>query len=88
MVEVNPHTIDETLLDKFMEVPMTVHGKIRKKRNEVVIVDTHNYKGITVLDIRIYFINRKGQRIRTKKGITISVDKLDELNSILSTIDD
>ena len=88
MVEVNPHTIDETLLDKFMEVPMTVHGKIRKKRNEVVIVDTHNYKGIPVLDIRIHFINRKGQRIRTKKGITISVDKLDDLKSILSRIED
>ena len=73
---------------RFKEVPMTVHGEIKKRKDEVGVVDTHNYKGIPVLDIRIHFINRKGQRIRTKKGITISVDKLDDLKSILSRIED
>jgi hypothetical protein len=67
---------------------MTVHGEIKKRRDEVIVIDTHNYKGIPVLDIRIFIIRRNGRKIPTKKGITINIEKLDELKTILSTIND
>ena len=70
------------------EVPMTVHGQIIKNRNEVVLVDTHIYKGIPVLDIRIHFINSDGDKKPTQKGVTIQLDKLGKLNEILSGIQD
>lgn len=40
-------------------------------------------QGIPYLDLRIWFINGKGKRVRTKEGVTIGTTRLTEVRAAL-----
>ncbi|MCX7991633.1 MAG: transcriptional coactivator p15/PC4 family protein [Proteobacteria bacterium] len=63
-----------------------VLGEIQKSTTEIIRVSKESFKGKEYLDIRIYFINDEGEWKPTKKGVTLSPDKAEELIEILQTL--
>lgn len=61
-------------------------GEIQKNATEIIRVSKENYKGKEYLDIRIYFQNDEGEWKPTKKGVTFSPEKADELIEILQSL--
>jgi len=59
-----------------------------KNSGEEVRVSLTTYKGRQYLDIRAYYQRDDGQRHPTKKGITLSLDLLPELEKALSKLQD
>lgn len=61
-------------------------GEIQKNATEIIRVSKESFKGKDYLDIRIYFQNDEGEWKPTKKGITLSPEKVDELIEILQNV--
>lgn len=62
-----------------------VLGEIQKNATEVIRVSRESFKNRDYLDIRIYFQNDEGEWKPTKKGVTLSPEKIDELIDILKS---
>ena len=52
--------------------------EFQKNAGEVVRFSSTNYKGHDLLDIRAYFEDESGTWRPTKKGITVSVELIDD----------
>ena len=61
---------------------------IKKNRNESIVVSETEYKGFDLIDIRTFFADASDDSILypTKKGITIRLEKVDELIAALTKI--
>ena len=60
---------------------------IEKREGENVRVAINEYQGRTYLDIRQHFENQDGEWKPTQKGVTIPVDKIDELKDALDNLE-
>ncbi len=61
-------------------------GEIQKNATENIRISKESYKGKEYVDIRIYFQNDEGEWKPTKKGVTLSPEKIDELLEILQKL--
>jgi len=57
---------------------------IKKNSRESIVISQTEFKGNALVDMRIFFTNGEGELSPTKKGITVRLEKLDELASTLS----
>jgi len=57
---------------------------IKKNSRESIVISQTEFKGNDLVDIRTFFANGEGELSPTKKGITVRLEKLDELASTLS----
>ena len=58
-------------------------GEIAKNSIEKIMVSLSEYKGFTFVDIRVHYEDGTGEWKPTKKGVTITPDKIDELVELL-----
>ena len=65
---------------------MTERVVIKKNRNESIVVSQTDYKGFDLVDIRTFFTDASDELMPTKKGITIRLEKVDELIAALTKI--
>lgn len=63
---------------------MTERVVVKKNSRESIVISQTEFKGNDLVDIRIFFTNKDGELSPTKKGITIRLEKLDELVATLS----
>ena len=54
-------------------------GEILKGETEKINVSLNEYKSFKYVDIRLYFQDEEGNWYPTKKGVTISPNKVDAL---------
>ena len=59
---------------------------IKKNRNESIVVSQTEYKGFDLVDIRTFFMDASDELMPTKKGITVRLEKVDELIAALTKI--
>ncbi len=59
-------------------------GEIERNETEVVRVGVEEYKGRKYVDIRIYFENDAGEWKPTKKGVTVSPEKMAEFIALIN----
>jgi len=57
-------------------------GEIEKGKDKI-IVTVKEFKGKQYIDARTYFENDEGEWIPTKKGISLTLDNLDEMIRLL-----
>ena len=57
-------------------------GEIQKGKDKI-IVTVKEFKGKQYIDMRTYFENQEGEWIPTKKGISLTLDNLDEAIKLL-----
>lgn len=55
------------------------HYEFEKNKSEIVNITPEIYQGYDLIDIRIHAKNKKGEWIRTKKGVTLNIDQIPEL---------
>ena len=65
---------------------MTERVVIKKNRNESIVVSQTDYKGVDLVDIRTFFTDASDELMPTKKGITVRLEKVDELIAALTKI--
>ena len=63
---------------------MTERVVIKKNSRESIVISQTEFKGNDLVDMRIFFTNKDGDLSPTKKGVSIRLDKLDELVATLS----
>lgn len=63
---------------------MTERVVIKKNSRESIVISQTEFKGNDLVDMRIFFTNKDGELSPTKKGVSIRLDKLDELVATLS----
>ena len=63
---------------------MTERIVIKKNSRESIVISQTEFKGNDLVDMRIFFTNKDGDLSPTKKGITVRLEKLDELVAKLS----
>jgi len=57
---------------------------IKKNSRESIVISQTEFKGNDLVDVRTFFTNAEGELSPTKKGITVRLEKLDELVATLS----
>ena len=60
---------------------------IEKREGESVRVAINEYQERTYLDIRQHFENQDGEWKPTQKGVTLPLDKIDELKDALDKLE-
>lgn len=60
-----------------------VIGQVERNQTEVIRISTEEFKGRSYVDVRIYFEGTEGEWKPTKKGVTISPDKLEQVIELL-----
>jgi hypothetical protein len=58
-------------------------GKVERNETEVIRISNEEFKGRSYVDVRIYFADNEGEWKPTKKGITISPDKVEQVIELL-----
>ena len=66
----------EILIDEF-----------EKNNREKVMISIKEFKKNYYLDIRVYFENKEGEYSPSKKGITISLELLDDLKEAIEKVE-
>lgn len=59
-------------------------GEIERNPTERLRVSLENFKGRDYIDLRIYYQEDNGEWKPTKKGVTVSPEKIDEIISFFS----
>jgi len=59
---------------------------IKKNSRESIVISQTEFKGNALVDMRIFFTNKDGDLSPTKKGLSIRLEKLDELVATLSAL--
>jgi hypothetical protein len=58
--------------------------EIEKNSREKIRISLSEFKGKKLIDMRIWYVDKEGEYKPSKKGLSISIDKYDELkNAIL-----
>jgi len=65
---------------------MTERIVIKKNSRESIVISQTEFKGNDLVDMRIFFTNKDGDLSPTKKGLSIRLEKLDELVATLSAL--
>ena len=65
---------------------MTERIVIKKNSGESIVISQTEFKGNDLVDMRIFFTNKDGDLSPTKKGLSIRLEKLDELVATLSAL--
>ena len=63
---------------------MTERVVIKKNSRESIVISQTEFKGNDLVDMRIFLTNKDGELSPTKKGVSIRLDKLDELVATFS----
>jgi hypothetical protein len=59
--------------------------KILKNRTgQAVIVQIREYKGRTIVDVRVHYTGRDGTLLPTRKGLSVAVLRLPELSAAVT----
>ena len=58
-------------------------GKLEKNAFDSIVVQTTEFKGRELIDIRIFYLDSGGELKPTKKGISISPDHVPELIKLI-----
>ena len=58
-------------------------GEIMKNKSEKIRVSLDNYKDHEIVNIRVFFENETGELIPTKKGLSVSIGKIDDVIGLL-----
>ena len=61
---------------------------IYKSAKQQVRVSLNCFRGRTFGDLRLFVTNKQGELVATKKGITIGVEQLDELEEAVGRLRD
>jgi hypothetical protein len=61
----------------------TIIGRIPKNARETILVSLDKFKGVDLLDVRVFFED-DGDLKPTRKGIALKVEKLPELIEVLT----
>lgn len=65
-----------------------VIARFEKNSFEEVRISLTKFKGKDLIDLRVYYQPDDGEEMRpTKKGITISLDKFNELKNAILTVE-
>jgi predicted CopG family antitoxin len=65
-----------------------VIARFEKNSFEEVRISLTKFKGKDLIDLRVYYRPDDGEEMRpTKKGITISLDKFNELKNAILTVE-
>lgn len=59
-------------------------GEISKGKDKIIVA-VREFKGREYIDIRTHFENNDGEWVPTKKGITLSLDSLDDMIELLQS---
>ena len=65
---------------------MTERVVIKKNSRESIVISKTEFKGNDLVDMRVFFTNKDGDLSPTKKGLSIRLEKLDELVATLSAL--
>ena len=63
-------------------------GEIERNPTERLRISLENFKGRDYVDLRIYYQDDAGEWRPTKKGVTLSPEKVDEAMEILQKVKD
>ncbi len=61
---------------------------IEKTRGEVIRVEVSEFKGKKLLNIRTWYTNDAGELAPTKKGVTLTYEQFQKLQTILPQIEE
>ena len=65
---------------------MTERIVIKNNSRESIVISQTEFKANDLVDMRIFFTNKDGDLSPTKKGLSIRLEKLDELVATLSAL--
>jgi Transcriptional Coactivator p15 (PC4) len=65
-----------------------VVGVIFKGPRQEIRISLSTFRGRTFADLRLHAINRQGQMVPTRKGITVGVEQLGELEEAIGRLRD
>jgi len=68
------------------ETTERIIGEIGKKDSEKIIISQKEYNGFGYIDIRQFFLGDNGEWLPSKKGVTLSPNKIKILIDILQKI--
>lgn len=58
-------------------------GELTKNSTEKYLVQVRDYRGREFIDLRVYYMDDRGEWCPTKKGITITPDKVSSLVELI-----
>lgn len=58
-------------------------GELTKNSTEKYLVQVRDYRGREFIDLRVYYLDDRGEWCPTKKGITITPDKVSSLVELI-----
>ncbi len=65
-----------------------VIGVIHKGPKQEIRISLSTFRGRTFGDLRLFVLNQQGQLVATRKGITVGVEQLDELEEAVGRLRD
>ncbi|MBI5142982.1 MAG: transcriptional coactivator p15/PC4 family protein [Nitrospirae bacterium] len=60
-----------------------VIGELTKNSTEKYLVQVRDYRGREFIDLRVYYLDDSGEWCPTKKGLTITADKVSKLVELI-----
>jgi hypothetical protein len=66
-----------------LDAPVVVDRFWRNRRGECVVTTLTSFEGRNIIDLRTHFTTKEGALQPTKKGLTLTVNKLPELAAAL-----
>ncbi len=61
---------------------------IEKNKSEIIRVSIDEYRGETLVNIRVFYKDKEGNWAPTKKGIAVRVEIFPQLKKVLDEIED
>jgi|GEM_PF-249464 len=58
-------------------------GELTKNSTEKYLVQVRDYRGRVFIDLRVYYMDDRGEWCPTKKGVTITPDKIASLVDLM-----
>ncbi len=62
--------------------------EIEKNSREKIRISLSEFKGKKLIDMRIWYVDKEGEYKPSKKGLSISIDKYDELKNAILKLED
>lgn len=64
--------------------PIVVDRFFKNRRKDVMATTLSTFKGINVVDVRLFAMTKDGRNVPTPKGVTISVRRLRDLHAAIT----
>ncbi len=72
-----------TAADRTLTEPIEIGKFFKNRKGDVIVVQIKEFEGVVFADIRQFFIGEDGVTRPTKRGVALSLRKLDELAGLL-----